>query len=91
MKQIYNFEKNNPPYLNERYLRKEAERRKLQRQTILLTIASVLSQMVILMFGILLWPIQPVITLTCILYVLTAALSSSVIVIVFTKKRRSIA
>ena len=91
MKQIYNFEKTNPPCLNERYLRKEAERRKLQRQTILLTIASILSQMVVLLFGILLWPIQPVITLTCILYVLTAALSSSVIVIVFTKKRRSIA
>ena len=91
MKQIYNFEINNPPRLNERYLRKEAERRKLQRQTILLTIASVLSQMVVLLFGILMWQIQPVMTLTCILYVLTAALSSSVIVIVFTKKRRSIA
>ena len=91
MKQIYNFEKNNPPCLNERYLRKEAERRKLQRQTILLTIASVLSQMVVLLFDILMWQIQPVMTLTCILYVLTAALSSSVIVIVFTKKRRSIA
>ena len=91
MKQIYNFEKNNPPCLNERYLRKEAERRKLQRQTILLTIASVLSQMVVLLFGILLWPIQPVITLVSILYVLTAVLSSGVIVIVFTKKRRSIA
>ena len=91
MKQIDNFEKNNPPGLNERYLRKEAERRKLQRQTILLTIASVLSQMVVLLFGILLWPIQPVITLVCILYVLTAALSSGVIVIVFTKKRRNFA
>ena len=91
MKQIYNFEKNNPPCLNERCLRKEAERRKLQRQTILLTIASVLSQMVVLLFGILLWPIQPVITLVCILYVLTAALSSGVIVIVFTKKRRNFA
>ena len=91
MKPIYNFEKNNPPCLNERYLRKEAERRKLQRQTILLTIASVLSQMVVLLFGILMWQIKPVMTLTCILYVLTAALSSSVIVIVFTKKRRSIA
>lgn len=91
MKQIYNFEKNNPPCLNERYLRKEAERRKLQRQTILLTVAAILSQMVVLLFGILMWPIQPMVTLTCTLYVLTAALSSGVIVIVFTKKRRSIA
>ena len=91
MKQIYNFEKNNPPCLNERYLRKDAERRKLQRQTILLTIASILSQMVVLLFGILMWQIQPVVTLTCTLYVLTAVLSSGVIVIVFTKKRRSIA
>lgn len=88
MKQIYNFEKTNPPYLNERLLRREAERRKLQRQTILLSLASILSQIVVLLFGILMWEIQPVATLICILYVLTAALSSSVIMIVFTKKRR---
>ena len=88
MKQIYNFEKNNPPCLNERYLRKEAERRKLQRQTILLTIASILSQMVVLLFGILMWQIQPVITFVCILYVLTSTFSGSVLMIAFTKKRR---
>ena len=88
MKQIYNFEKNNPPCLNERYLRKEAERRKLQRQTILLTIASILSQMVVLLFGILMWQIQPVITFVCILYVLTSTLSGSVLMIAFTKNRR---
>lgn len=88
MKQIYSFEKRNPPYLNERLLRREAERRKLQRQTILLTIASILSQIVVLLFGILMWEIQPVATLISILYVLTAALSSSIIMIVFTRKRR---
>ena len=91
MKQIYNFEKMNPPCLNERYLRKEAERRKLQRQTILLTVAAILSQIVVLLFGILMWPMQPVITLSCILYVLTAALSSSILMIAFTKKRRILA
>ena len=88
MKQIYNFEKNNPPCLNERYLRKEAERRKLQRQTILLTVAAILSQMVILLFGILMWQIQPVIAFVCILYVLTATLSGSILMSAFTKKRR---
>jgi len=89
VKQIYNFEKNNPPCLNERYLRKEAKRRKLQRQTMLLTIASILSQMVVLLFGILLWPIQPVITFVCILYVLISTLSGGVIMIAFTKIRRT--
>ena len=88
MKQIYNFEKNNPPCLNERYLRKEAERRKLQRQTILLTVAAILSQIVVLLFGILMWQIQPVIAFVCILYVLTSTLSGSVLMIAFTKKRR---
>jgi len=78
----------NPPCLNERYLRKEAERRKLQRQTILLAVAAILSQMVILLFGILMWQIQPVIAFVCILYVLTATLSGSVIMIAFTMKRR---
>ena len=88
MKQIYNFEKNNPPCLNDRYLRKEADRRKLQRQTILLTVAAILSQMVVLLFGILMWPIQPVVTFVCILYVLTSTLSGSVLMIAFTKNRR---
>ena len=88
MKQIYNFEKNNPPWLNERYLRKEAERRRLQRQTILLTVAAILSQIVVLLFGILMWQIQPVVAFVCILYVLTATLSGSVLMIAFTRKRR---
>ena len=88
MKQIYNFEKNNPPWLNERYLRKEAERRRLQRQTILLTVAAILSQIVVLLFGILMWQIQPVVAFVCILYVLTATLSGSILMIAFTKKRR---
>ena len=88
MKQIYHFEKMNPPCLNERYLRKEDERRRLQRQTILLTVAAILSQMVILLFGILMWQFQPVIAFICILYVLTATLSGSILMIAFTKKRR---
>ena len=88
MKQTYNFEKNDPPCLNERYLRKEAERRKLQRQTILLTVAAILSQMVVLLFGILMWQIQPYIAFVCILYVLTSTLSGSILMIAFTKKRR---
>ena len=91
MKQIYNFEKNNPPWLNERYLRKEAERRRLQRQTILLTVAAILSQIVVLLFGILMWQIQPVVAFVCILYVLTATLSGSILMIAFTKKRRILA
>ena len=88
MKQIYHFEKMNPPCLNERYLRKEAERRRLQHQTILLTVAAILSQMVVLLFGLLMWQIQPVIAFVCILYVLTATLSGSILMIAFTKKRR---
>ena len=88
MQQIYHFDKINPPCLNERYLRKEAERRKLQRQTILLTVAAILSQMVVLLFGLLMWQIQPVIAFVCILYVLTATLSGSILMIAFTKKRR---
>ena len=91
MKQIYNFEKTNPPCLNDRYLRKEAERRRLQRQTILLTVAAILSQMVVLLFGLLMWQIQPVIAFVCILYVLTATLSGSILMIAFTKKRRILA
>lgn len=90
MKQIYSFENANPPYLNEQFLRKGIERRKLQRQTILLTVASVLYQMVVLLFGILMWEIQPVVAFVSILYVLTATLSGSVVMIAFTKKRRII-
>jgi len=91
VKQIYRFDTLDPPCLNEQILQKEAQRRKLQRDTILITFSATLIQLVVVLFGIYFLEVQPLISLTCIVYSLTATLSSSVITIVFTRKRRFLA
>lgn len=90
MKQIYNFEQSRPPILNENMLRKEIEKRKTQRETIMLTIAAILIQAVVIMLGVFAYEIYPIITLGCTLYVGIATISSGAVAIAFTKKRRSL-
>ena len=43
MKQIYDFEQHQPPRINEAMLREQLKRRELQKQTLLLRIAALLS------------------------------------------------
>jgi len=90
MKQIYNFEQSKPPILNENMLIKEMEKRKIQRETIMLTIAAILIQAVVIMLGVFAYEIYPIITLGCVLYVGIATISSGAVAIAFTKKRRSL-
>lgn len=90
MKQIYNFEQSKPPILNENMLIKEMEKRKTQRETIMLTIAAILIQAVVIMLGVFAYEIYPIITLGCALYVGIATISSGAVAIAFTKKRRSL-
>lgn len=86
MKQIYNFEQYDPPALNENMLRNEIEKRKVQKQTLLLGIAGILVQIVVLMFG--WWNVEthPAITIMCWGYVLSSAVGGSLIAVVYTKK-----
>ena len=90
MKQIYNFEQHTPPVLNESMLLKEIEKRKTQRQTLLLTLASILMQAVVIMLGIFVYDFYPIVTIGCIVYVVIATVSSGALAFAFTKKRGSL-
>ncbi|MBQ8802016.1 MAG: hypothetical protein IJZ53_00070 [Tyzzerella sp.] len=86
MKQIYDFERYNPPALNENMLHNELEKRKVQRQTILLAVAGILVQIVMLMFGFLNAGSCPIITIICLGYVFVSVTGGSVIAVVFARK-----
>jgi hypothetical protein len=90
MKQIYNFEQLPPPVLNEGMLRKEIEKRKMQRQTLLLTLASILMQAVVILLGVFVYDFYPILTICCIAYVFIASASSGAVAFAFTKKRGSL-
>lgn len=86
MKQIYNFEHSDPPVLNENMLRQKLEKRKVQRQTMILAAAGILLQIVMLMTGVLSAKSYPVMTVVCFAYVLISAAGSGVIAVVYTRK-----
>ena len=52
MRQIYDFEREIPPALNEKMLREELRRRGRRREVALLAMASVLLQLTLLMAGV---------------------------------------
>lgn len=86
MKQIYDFERHNPPVLNENMLRTELEQRKLRWQTAWIAFAGILVQAVLLMLGFFTLNEYPFITSLCILYVIFSTTSGSVLAIVYTRK-----
>lgn len=89
MKQIYNFEKNTPPVLNERMLRSELRRRKLQREITLLAASSLLILFCIFFIAVQLYCIMPFLSIACAAYVCAAITGDSIILFVYLKKRRS--
>ena len=86
MKQIYDFERARPPALSERMLRKEAERRRTGAVTALLAVAGLLTQLVVLIFGVLMFGFYPWVTAVCFLYVLISLTGGGVLALVLTKK-----
>lgn len=86
MKQIYNFEQQEPPILNENMLRRELEKRTLQKQTAMLTLAVILSQAAMILLGVFTLEIYPVIAATCFLYSLMTTVGSGIIAVIYTKK-----
>lgn len=81
MKQIYNFEANNPPVLNESMLRAELERRQLRRQTTLTAIAGILTQLVVLIAAFLLLEHSLFLATVCISYVIFSATGGTIVAI----------
>lgn len=86
MKQIYNFDSSNPPILNENILRMKLEKRKLRQQTILLGVASILLQIVLLVYGFMTLETYPTILLICLCYVIVSAVGSGAIAVIFAQK-----
>lgn len=87
MNRIYNFEQHTPPVLNESMLRKEIEKRKTQRQTLILTFASVLMQAVVILLGALAYEFYPIVTVVCVVYAVSSTVSGGVVAFAFIKKR----
>ncbi len=86
MKQIYDFERFDPPVLNERMLRRELEKRVERRRTVLLAAAGALFEALFILLGLLCMVAYPILALGCICFAIVSTAGSIVIVIVFTQK-----
>lgn len=88
MNQIYDFAAARPPYLTEEKLRAEAQRRKLRRQTLILTLAALATQVILVVFGLVVYETQPMLALVCLGYVCLSATGGGLAALVYTKERR---
>ena len=86
MKQIYDFERQNPPVLNENMIRAEIERRRLRCHTVLLVLAGILLQVAIALLGYSAWDWYPWISAVCFLYIVVSAAGGGVVAAAYSKK-----
>jgi len=86
VKQIYDFEKYNPPAINENILKNEMKKRNTQKQVIMLAVAAVLVQICVVMFGFMCAKIYPVILIMCGIYVFVSFLGGAAIAAVYVRK-----
>ncbi len=86
MKQIYDFEAENPPVLNENMLRNKIEKCKLQRQTAVLALSGILMEMVVLLLGLVSWKEYPVLGIICFVYVIVSATGAAIMSVIFSRK-----
>lgn len=90
MKQIYRFDHTTPPYLNERLLREELERRRMRRQVTLLAVGSLLSVFCLIFAAVLFYNILPMLALICAAYLCMAAISCGMMALVLVKQREEL-
>ena len=81
MKQIYNFESNQPPVLNESMLKAELTKRQLRRQTAMAAIAGILIQLIMLLCAVLLAKDYIILSILCVAYVIFSTTGGTVIAI----------
>lgn len=86
MRQVYDFERHDPPALNENMLRAEAERRRLHRQTALLAVAGLLLQAAIVVLGYSAIDWYPWISAICFGHVIVSATGCGVIAVAYSRK-----
>ena len=86
MRQIYDFERHDPPVLNENMLRAEAERRKRQRQTALLAAAGLLLQAAVALLGYSAVDWYPWLSALCFGHVVVGTTGCGVVAVVYSRK-----
>ena len=79
MRQTFDFERFDPPILNERMLRRKLEERQERRRTVLLEAALVL-------LGLLYWTVFPALGLGCFCFALISTAGGGAVAIVFVQK-----
>ena len=88
MNPTFDFEAHRPPVLTERMLRAEADRRKLRRQTLILSLAALVTQVILVVLGIMLYQTQPVLSLLCLGYVCLSTAGGGLAALIYQKERR---
>lgn len=86
MRPTYDFERFDPPVLNERMLRRELEKRAERRRTILIAIAGALLQIAAVLLALLVRAWYPALTLTVVCSAILSAAGGGVIAIVYVQK-----
>lgn len=86
MKQTFDFERFDPPVLNENILQRELERRAERRRTVLLAVAGALFEAVFVLLGVLCWYAAPALALASISFAVVSAVGSGVITIIYAQK-----
>lgn len=88
MKQIFDFTAARPPVVTEVSLRAEGEWRKLQGQTLVLTLAALATQVILLVLGAVVYETQPLLALLALGYVCLSAAGGGLAALVWQKERR---
>ena len=88
MNLTFDFEARRPPVLTEGMLREEADRRRLRRQTLILTLAALATQVILVVLGLILAPAQPMLALVCLGYVCLSATGGGLAALIYQKERR---
>lgn len=88
MNQIFVFEGQTPPMVTEAMLRDAIEKRRLQRQTLLLTLAAILTQACLVALGLCLYPTQPLAAFICLAYACLSVTGGGLLALIYTQKRR---
>ena len=88
MNLTFDFEAHRPPVLTEGMLWEEADRRRLRRQTLILTLAALATQVILVVLGLILAPAQPMLALVCLGYVCLSATGGGLAALIYQKERR---
>lgn len=86
MRQTLDFERFDPPILNERMLRRKLEERQERRRTVLLAVAGALLEAALVLLGLLYWTISPILSLGCLCFALISTAGGGAVAIVFVQK-----